>query len=75
MSALSGLGAKGEKGKGKFTSININNIYKGTSASTQKSTGRLKQRKGELAWFQTKPQELLFRCDHFMGTVVKSYNR
>lgn len=40
MSALSGLGAKGEKGKGKFTSININNIYKGTSASTQKSTGK-----------------------------------
>ncbi|XP_052823701.1 protein PRRC2C isoform X3 [Octopus bimaculoides] len=38
MSSLSGLGNKGEKGKGKFTSININNIYKGKSVETQKST-------------------------------------
>ena len=40
MSSLSGLGNKGEKGKGKFTSININNIYKGKSVETQKSTGK-----------------------------------
>ena len=40
MSALSGLGAKGEKSKGKFTSININNIYRGTSQAPQKATGR-----------------------------------
>ncbi|XP_041368189.1 protein PRRC2C-like isoform X2 [Gigantopelta aegis] len=34
MSSVSGLGSKGEKGKGKFTSININNIYKGKSVET-----------------------------------------
>ncbi|CAG0886609.1 unnamed protein product [Darwinula stevensoni] len=36
MSALSGTQAKGEKGKSsKYTSININNLYKGKSVETQ----------------------------------------
>ncbi|KAJ8300218.1 hypothetical protein KUTeg_021737 [Tegillarca granosa] len=37
MSSFSGLGGKSDKGKGKYTSININNIYQGKSAPTQKT--------------------------------------
>ncbi len=40
MSTLSGLGNKAEKSKGKYTAININNIYKGTSVPTQKQPGK-----------------------------------
>ena len=40
MSTISGIGAKGEKAKNKFTSININNIYKGTSTAPQKQAGK-----------------------------------
>ncbi|XP_025111993.1 protein PRRC2A-like isoform X2 [Pomacea canaliculata] len=38
MSTISGLGSKGEKSKGKFKAIDINNLYKGKSVETQKST-------------------------------------
>ncbi|XP_013402281.1 protein PRRC2C-like isoform X2 [Lingula anatina] len=38
MSTLSGLGSKGEKSKSKFTSININTIYKGKTVETQKTS-------------------------------------
>ena len=40
MSSISGLGAKGEKNKGKFKSIDINTLYKGKSVETQKSAGK-----------------------------------
>lgn len=40
MSTISGLGSKGEKSKGKFKAIDINNLYKGKSVETQKSTGK-----------------------------------
>ena len=44
MSALSGLGNKGERNKGKFASININTIYKGTPAASQsKNTSSTRQ--------------------------------
>ncbi|KAK3764711.1 hypothetical protein RRG08_042021 [Elysia crispata] len=38
MSTTSGIGNKGEKNKSKFKSIDINNLYKGKSVETQKST-------------------------------------
>ncbi|GFS03604.1 protein PRRC2C [Elysia marginata] len=38
MSTTSGIGSKGEKNKSKFKSIDINNLYKGKSVETQKST-------------------------------------
>ncbi|XP_064649744.1 protein PRRC2C-like isoform X2 [Lineus longissimus] len=38
MSALSGIGSKGEKPKNKYQAFNINNIYKGKTVETQKST-------------------------------------
>ena len=40
MSSLSGLG-KGDKGKGKYKSIDINTIYQGKSVPTQKTTGKI----------------------------------
>ena len=40
MSALSGLGSKGEKPKNKYQAFNINNIYKGKTVETQKTTGK-----------------------------------
>ena len=38
--SYSGLGSKGDKpAKGKFTSININNLYRGKSVETPKAAG------------------------------------
>ena len=40
MSYSAGLGSKGDKpAKGKFTSININNLYRGKSVETPKAAG------------------------------------
>lgn len=39
MSAISGIGSKGEKNKSKYKSIDINTLYKGKSVETQKATG------------------------------------
>jgi len=39
MSSFPGLGNKADKSKGKFTAININNIYKGKSVEQQKTPG------------------------------------
>ncbi|GFO00663.1 protein prrc2c, partial [Plakobranchus ocellatus] len=38
MSTTSGIGSKGEKKQSKYKSIDINNLYKGKSVETQKST-------------------------------------
>ncbi|KAK3602381.1 hypothetical protein CHS0354_011217, partial [Potamilus streckersoni] len=38
MSSFAGLGGKADKGKGKFTSININDIYRGKSVPTLKTS-------------------------------------
>jgi len=41
MSALSGIAGKGDKSKAKFKTIDINNVYKGTSVGPQKTAGKL----------------------------------
>ena len=41
MSTLSGIAGKGDKSKAKFKTIDINNVYKGTSVGPQKTTGKL----------------------------------
>lgn len=40
MSALSGIAGKGDKSKSKFKTIDINNVYKGTSVGPQKTAGK-----------------------------------
>ena len=46
MSTTSGIGSKGEKNKSKYKGIDINNLYKGKTVETQKSTGMLKKLDG-----------------------------
>ena len=41
MSTLSGIASKGDKSKAKFKTIDINNVYKGTSVAPQKTAGKL----------------------------------
>jgi len=41
MSTLSGIASKGDKSKAKFKTIDINNVYKGTSIAPQKTAGKL----------------------------------
>jgi len=40
MSTLSGIASKGDKSKAKFKTIDINNVYKGTSVGPQKTAGK-----------------------------------
>lgn len=40
MSSFPGLGNKADKNKGKYTTININNIFKGKSVEQQKTPGK-----------------------------------
>jgi len=41
MSTVSGIASKGDKSKAKFKTIDINNVYKGTSVGPQKTAGKL----------------------------------
>lgn len=38
MSTVSGLASKGEKGKQKYSALNINNLYKGKSLENPKTS-------------------------------------
>jgi len=50
MSTLSGIAGKGDKSKAKFKTIDINNVYKGTSVAPQKTAGKPVY---DVYWFNT----------------------